>query len=62
MQPFRCDSAEPTPSAVNRLALVWSIFGETGEIRLTSAVDNMLQISRLEGVSIEVDDFRTGEV
>jgi len=43
-------------------ALVWSIFGETGEIRLTSAVDNMLQASRLEDVTIEVNDFSTAKV
>ncbi|KAK3319193.1 hypothetical protein B0H66DRAFT_260198 [Apodospora peruviana] len=38
-------------------ALVWTIYGEKGEIRLTAAVDTMLQVSQLADVTIEIDDF-----
>ncbi|KAK3319758.1 hypothetical protein B0T19DRAFT_445557 [Cercophora scortea] len=43
-------------------ALVWTIFGERGEIRLTAAVDNMLQVSQLADVTIEIDDHESRRV
>ncbi|KAI1736262.1 hypothetical protein F4680DRAFT_432338 [Xylaria scruposa] len=43
-------------------ALVWSILGEKGEIRLKAASNTMLQISSLADVTIHVDDHETGKV
>lgn len=43
-------------------ALVWTIFGEKGEIRLTAAFDTMLQVSQLEDVTIELDDHEKREI
>ncbi|OTA92250.1 hypothetical protein M434DRAFT_74944 [Hypoxylon sp. CO27-5] len=43
-------------------ALVWTIFGEKGEIRLTAVFDTMLQVSQLLDVTIEVHDNEKREV
>ncbi|RYP43852.1 hypothetical protein DL768_009632 [Monosporascus sp. mg162] len=43
-------------------ALVWSIYGEKGEIRLTAALDTMLQVSSLMDVTIDIDDHENNEV
>lgn len=43
-------------------ALVWTVFGEKGEIRLTSALTTMLQISSLMDVTIEIDDHEHDEI
>ena len=43
-------------------ALVWTILGEKGEIRLTAAFDSMLQISQLGDVTIEIDDYEKREI
>lgn len=43
-------------------ALVWTIFGEKGEIRLTAVFDTMLQVSQLLDVTIEVHDHKAHEV
>jgi hypothetical protein len=43
-------------------ALVWSIFGEKGEIRLKAVSDAMLQVSQLLDVTIEVHDHATRKV
>jgi predicted dehydrogenase len=43
-------------------ALVWTIIGEKGEIRLTSALSTMLQISSLADVTIDIDDHENDKV
>ena len=43
-------------------ALVWTIFGEKGEIRLTAAFDTMLQVSQLGDVKIEIDDHAKHDI
>lgn len=43
-------------------ALVWTLLGEKGEIRLTAVLDIMLQASQLLDVTIEVHDHDRGEV
>lgn len=43
-------------------ALVWSILGEKGEIRLTAAFDTMLHASQLGDVTIEIDDHEKREI
>ncbi|RYP68213.1 hypothetical protein DL771_006813 [Monosporascus sp. 5C6A] len=43
-------------------ALIWSIYGEKGEIRLTAASNTMLQVSSLMDVTIDIDDHVNDEV
>jgi len=43
-------------------ALVWRISGEKGEIRLTSALTTMLQVSSLVDVTIDIDDHENDKV
>lgn len=43
-------------------ALVWSILGEKGEIRLMAAASTMLQASSLADVTIHVENHETGNV
>ncbi|KAH8589794.1 hypothetical protein B0O99DRAFT_599593 [Bisporella sp. PMI_857] len=43
-------------------ALVWTIYGEKGEIRLTAALNTMLQVSPLMDVTIDIDDHKRDEV
>ncbi|KAK8004478.1 hypothetical protein PG989_004197 [Apiospora arundinis] len=43
-------------------ALVWSILGEKGEIRISAVFDTMLQVSQLLDVTIEVHDQESDNV
>ena len=50
------------PAFLGEPALVWTILGEKGEIRLTAAYDTMLQVSQLGDVTIEIDDHEKREI
>lgn len=43
-------------------ALIWSISGEKGEIRLTCLSSTTLQISSMADVTIDICDYKTNEI
>lgn len=43
-------------------ALIWTILGEKGEIRLTAGFDTMLQVSQLSDVKIEVHNHAEQDI
>jgi predicted dehydrogenase len=52
----------PAQSFSGEPALVWTIIGEKGEIRLTSTLSTMLQISSLADVAIDIDEHENDEI
>ncbi|KAK7754966.1 hypothetical protein SLS62_003050 [Diatrype stigma] len=50
------------PAFQGEPALVWTILGEKGEIRLTAVLETMLQVSEMLDVTIEVHDHEGGAV